>query len=186
MLTAEQESTIKPKTNAQPVAEKTPATVEPFDIEGIKKKIPKAFQGYIEPIAQWIQRQEEFNKSVEERLQIIGNVTPDSIAEALQKRAIEVQKERAMQPQIQPQYSSPPQGAPQQGGFDLGPFMPLISQAIGSGGGSYDEEMQNLTKEIMRANLDRIKQDGSFTDAIKSAIVSKIAGKAASDIVGNI
>ena len=164
------------KKAAPPVAEKTQNIVEPFDIEGIKKKIPKAFQGYIEPIIQWA-------KSVEERLQIIGNVTPDSIAEALQKRAIEAQKERAMQPQ--PQYA--PQGPPQQGGgFDMSSIMPIIAQAVGGGGGSYDEEMQSITKEIMRANLDRIKQDSSFTEAIKSAIVSKIAGKAAVDIVGNI
>ena len=154
---------MKPKKAAQPVEEKTPVTAEPFDIEGIKKKIPKAFQGYIEPIIQWA-------KSVEERLEIIGNVTPDSIAEALQKKAIEAQKERP----------------PQQGGFDISSMMPIIAQAVGGGGGSYDEEMQAITKEIMRANLDRIKQDSSFTEAIKSAIVTKIAGKAAGDIVGNI
>ena len=175
-MTAEPES-MNQKKVVPPVEEKTPTTVEPFDIEGIKKKIPKAFQGYIEPILSWA-------KSVEDRLQIIGNVTPDSIAEALQKRAIEVQKERAMQPQ--PQYA--PQGPPQQGGFGgleqlIGP---IVQEALKGGGGSYDEEMQNLTKEIMRANLDRIKQDSSFTDAIKNAIVSKIAGKAAGDIVGNI
>ena len=170
----EPESTNQKKA-APPVEEKTPATAEPFDLEAIKNKIPKAFQGYIEPIIQWA-------KSVEERLQIIGNVTPDSIAEALQKRAIEAQKERA----AQPQYQAPPQGPPQQGGFDMSSIMPIIAQAVGGGGGSYDEEMQSITKEIMRANLDRIKQDSSFTEAIKSAIVAKIAGKAAVDIVGNI
>ena len=167
----EPESTNQKKT-APPAEEKTQSAVEPFDVEGIKKKIPKAFQGYIEPILSWA-------KSVEERLQIIGTVTPDSIAEALQKRAIEAQQQRAMQPQ--------PQGPPQQsGGFDLNSILPLITQAVGGGGGSYDEEMQNITKEIMRANLDRIKEDSSFTAAIKSAIVTKIAGKAAGDIVGGI
>jgi len=171
-LTAEPEST-KPKTNALPVEEKTPATAEPFDIEGIKKKIPKAFQGYLEPIMSWA-------KSVEDRLAEIQKEMPETI-KASMEAAIESQRQKAVA-----QYQAQPQGPPQQGGFDLTSMMPLIQSAIGSGGGSYDEEMQNITKEIMRANLDRIKQDSSFTEAIKSAIVSKIAGKAAGDIVGNI
>ena len=164
------------KKTAPPVEEKTQSTVEAFDIEGIKKKIPKAFQGYIEPILSWA-------KSVEERLQIIGTVTPDSIAEALQKRAIEAQQQRA----VQQQQSVATQGQQQQGGGGWEQSLgPIIQEALKGGGGSYDEEMQAITKEIMRANLDRIKQDSSFTEAIKSAIVSKIAGKAAGDIVGGI
>jgi len=174
VLTAEPEST-KPKTNALPVEEKTPATAEPFDIEGIKKKIPKAFQGYLEPIMSWA-------KSVEDRLAEIQKEMPETI-KASMEAAIESQRQKAIA-----QYQAQPQGPPQQGGFGGLEQMigPIVQEALKSGGGSYDEEMQSITKEIMRANLDRIKEDSSFTAAIKSAIVAKIAGKAAGDIVGNI
>ena len=173
-MTAEPESTNQKKV-ALPAEEKTPATAEPFDIEGIKKKIPKAFQGYIEPILSWA-------SSVEARLAEIQKEMPAQIQKSMEA-AIESQRQKAIA-----QYQAQPQGPPQQGGFGGLEQMigPIVQEALKGGGGSYDEEMQSITKEIMRANLERIKQDSSFTEAIKSAIVSKIAGKAAVDIVGNI
>jgi len=53
----------------------------------------------------------------------------------------------------------------------------------GSGGSSFDEEMTALYKDMLKTNIMRMKQDMGFTDAIKNAIVTKIAGKAATDVM---
>jgi len=147
------------------VEEKTQSTVEPFDIEGIKKKIPKAFQGYIEPIIQWA-------KSVEERLQVMEDNLPEKVASKLQEMAIQRQKEQVAA------YQQTAQNQPQQqGGFNLGGIEqfagPIIKDVLGGGG--RDEEMNNLTKEMFKMNIEGMKEDISFTKALKSAMLSKYA-----------
>ena len=62
-----------------------------------------------------------------------------------------------------------------------GLFMQLAPRLIGGGG--LDEEMRALNKEIMQMSIQRMKADIGFTEAIKNAVVSKIAGKAAAGLV---
>jgi len=74
----------------------------------------------------------------------------------------------------------PPQGMPQAGALGLQdiPWREIL------GGGTQDQEMVTLTKDIMKMQVERMKQDAGFVDAIKSAIVSKIATKAVGDVIG--
>lgn len=110
-------------------------------------------------------------RSVEQRFSAIETNMPlvvqNSMAKAIQNAQAEAQK-------------GMPQGAAQQGG---GGTAQLLLQLLGSGGGGADEEMLKLTKEMMSMNIQRLKQDMGFTDAIKTAIVSKIAGKAVTEII---
>jgi len=114
--------------------------------------------------------------SVEARLVAIQKEMPAQIQGAMEA-AIEKQREKQMAAMQQMS-----QQTPQGGGGGYGGIVTEILKEVRGGGGGYDEEMISITKQIMRANLDRMKQDASFTDAIKNAIVSKIAGKAAAAI----
>lgn len=68
---------------------------------------------------------------------------------------------------------------PTQQAGPMGSLLPLLMQAMGGASGSGESE---LYKELVSTQIQRMKQDMSFTDAIKNAIVSKIAGKAAGSI----
>lgn len=182
MLTAEPESTRKrkaappaeeqkPAADAEPVAEEEEA--QPFDLSSIDPKMLKMAEKMGIPLGQII----NWASSVEQRLQAIQQEMPAVIQESM-KAAIEEQRQK----EVQIYQKAAAEGGQGQGG---GSMLPMLMQLMGGGGG-YDEEMQNLTKQIMHANLDRMKQDASFTDAIKTAIVSKIAGKAASGIADNV
>lgn len=158
--------------NAQPVEEKTlEEESKPFDVEEIRAKIPKAFRGYLDPIIGWA-------NSVEARLNEIQKTLPKEIQRGFEK-AVESQRQKQaeMLKKVAPQLS----GQSQAGGFNIGSLLPLIQMFAGQGG--QDEELQNITKELMRANLDRVKRDSDFTDAIKNAIVTKIAGKAVESLI---
>jgi len=70
-----------------------------------------------------------------------------------------------------------PQGG---GGIGLGDIL----RAVGGGGGGQDEEMQKLTKEMLKVNIESIRADIGFSKAIKGALVAKITGKAVGDVLG--
>lgn len=176
----EQELQKKKKT-VQPVEENTQnieteqATQEQaagFDIEAIKAKIPKAFQGYVDPIIAWAQ-------SVEQRFRVMEKTLPVETAKELERMALERQKEYVEKVQSG-QATNPIQ---QPGGFNLGslgPVLPYIMQAAGLGG--QDNGLMDLNKKMMELNILRMQKDLDFTDSIKTAIVTKIAGKAASNL----
>lgn len=118
--------------------------------------------------------------SVERRFEIIAEdvaAAPQNVVNALKEEGRKAQKERIEQMQ------QGGQGQPQQGGGhgDLRFFASLLQG--GGGGGGMDAEMMKLTKDMMGMNIQRMKNDMSFTDAIKRAIVGKIAGKATADIM---
>ena len=181
-MTVEPEST-KPKIVAPPAEEQRPdvaeVEAEPFDLASIDPKMLKMASRMGIPLEQII----NWASSVEQRLNAIQQEMPAQIQKSMEA-AIESQRQK----QIQALQQAAAAGGGQQpmGGGGIG-LMDIIKLAAGSGGGGgMDEEMQRLTREIMRANLDRIKQDASFTDAIKTAIVTKIAGRAASTIADGI
>lgn len=65
------------------------------------------------------------------------------------------------------------------GGIGLVDVLRLLG---GGGGGGMDEEMLKLNKQMMQMTIDRMKSDIGFTEAIKNAMVTRIAGKAAADL----
>lgn len=118
--------------------------------------------------------------SVEERFRSIEEGVPEVVERAM-NRAVERARERharAIQQRI-PQGGG--QGQPQ-GGRQLG-LGDILNVIGGSGGGSADEEMLGLTKEMMKLNIESMKADLGFTRAIKNAMVTRIAGEAVKDIV---
>jgi len=182
VLTVEPEST-KTRIAAPPAEEPRPdvaeVEAEPLDLSSIDPKMLKMASKMGIPLEQII----NWASSVEQRLNAIQQEMPAQIQKSMEA-AIESQRQK----QIQALQQAAAAGGGQQpmGGGGIG-LMDIIKLAAGSGGGGgMDEEMQRLTREIMRANLDRIKQDASFTDAIKTAIVTKIAGRAASTIADGI
>ena len=87
--------------------------------------------------------------------------------------------EQAQAAQPQPPAGAP-NPAPQAGGASQ--IFGLALQALGGGGG-VDEEMRSLNKRIMEMSINRMQADIGFTEAIKNAVVTSIAGKAAKRIV---
>lgn len=183
VLTAEPGSTKKKKV-APPAEEKKPATeTEQFAEPSIKDIITSIDPAKVKlaekagiPLTQLI----NYMAYQEEKLNLVIANMPkkEDMAGAFREGLEELQRR-----QMETYQKAVAQGGGQGQGGGFMQMLPLITQMMGSGGGGYDEEIQKLTKEIMRANLDRMKQDASFTDAIKTAIVSKIAGKAAAGLV---
>ena len=139
-----------------------------FDISGIDK----AF----ETIVGWA-------GSVELRFKAIQEEMPQQVANKL----IEIAQKRRQEAMAKLQASggtNMPQG--QGGGLGgIGTILQAIAPFLGGGGSSdWDEEMKNLSKDLLRAQITRMKQDMGFTEAVKNAIVSKIAAKATTDIIG--
>lgn len=165
---------MKQKKNVQPVAEETQSIGKPLDLSAIDPKMLKMASKFgipLEEIINWAQ-------SVEQRLNVMQQEMPEQIQRSMEA-AIESQRQKQIA--AYQQAASQPQ---QQGGGGFGGMAQLLPQILQmAGGGGQDEELNKLTKAIMAANLDRIKSDASFTDAIKNAIVTRIAGKAAANIV---
>lgn len=59
------------------------------------------------------------------------------------------------------------------GGNMFAQFLPMLAQMGLSGGGENE-----LAKQLMNMQLDRMKVDMAFTDAIKNALVSRLTSKA--------
>jgi len=142
----------------------------PFDISTLDdKKLALAQEMGIplKGILQWI-------VSVEKRFKIVEEEMPAKVVEALQNAARKRQEQYRQQGEDQGQTGSGQ-------GIGLRDVLSLMGQ--GSGGSSFDEEMTALYKDMLKTNIMRMKQDMGFTDAIKNAIVTKIAGKAATDVM---
>ena len=149
-----------------------------FDIPKIPDKTKKALKdlgfdinidGALEQVNLWA-------LSVEQRMQVMQKEMPKQVANELMRIAEERQKQAIAQAQASGQTN-----IPQTQGFG-GLLMQLAPRLLGGGGGM-DEEMVKLNKEIMQMSIARMKADIGFTEAIKNAVVSKIAGKAAAGLV---
>lgn len=143
-----------------------------FDISKIDPKTLKMAEDVGIPIVEIIQ----WANSVEQRLEIMQNQMPQQIRGALEQ-AIEAQRQKQME-QIRAMQTTQPsvEGG---GGGNIQSLLPLILQGLsGGGGGGGDSELLQLSKEMMKLNMDSIRTDIDFSKALKNALVAKIAGKA--------
>jgi len=142
----------------------------PIDLSKVDpKKLALAEEMGI-PIAQIL----TWMRSVEQRFKIVEEEMPAKVVEALQNAARKRQEQYRQQTEGQGQTGSGQ-------GIGLRDVLSLMGQ--GSGGSSFDEEMVGLYKDMLRENILSIKQDRNFTQSIKNAIVTKIAGKAATEVM---
>lgn len=173
---AVEEDTQNQKTEEAEEAEAPPTVQEAptIDLSGVDPKAVRMAEKFGVPVGkiiQWAQYQEARMNRIEEYLQ---KTLPEDMKKAFTEGLQDTIKAQAQ--------NVPPQT--QGGKMGLEYLLRLGAQSGLLGGrGGQDEELQRLTKDIMRANLDRMKKDGEFTDAIKNAIVTKIAGKAAGQII---
>lgn len=158
--------------SAEAVSEQPAQTGFPIDLSTVDPQKIKMAEDLGIPIGQILQ----WMGSVEARFQAIAENMPTK--EDIPK-AFEQAIENARQKQIE-RMKSMPQGVPQGGG--MGGISQLIPMLLGGGGGQ-DAEMTQLSKDIMKMSLDRMKADIGFTEAIKQAVVTKIAGKAVGKII---
>jgi hypothetical protein len=119
----------------------------------------------------------EWALSVEKRFAILEQELPKRTAEALMKVAEERQRQQIKQMQASGQTNSA-QGL---GGISPNMLMQVLPAILGSGGSNTYQEQ--LTTKMMQLSIKRMEQDMSFTEAIKNAIVSKIAGKTVGKII---
>jgi hypothetical protein len=182
----------KPSEDSSKVLPQEPSkevTVEAVPQEFTLIKVPKlskeqieaakAFNFPVEALFEGLNAINVFANSVEARFGALEkNLTnaPQKVVEALKAEALKRQTEMTQQTQ---QGGEPRKG----GGMGLGDLVALAKEAGITGGGGMDEEMLKLTKEMMHMNIDRMRQDMGFTDAIKNAIVTKIASKAVTEII---
>lgn len=144
----------------------------PFDLSTLDPKKIQLAESMGIPIRQLI----AWTISVERRFKIIAEevaTAPQKVVDALKAEGLKAQQERLKQGGVQPQQDSRRLG--------LTDLVSVLQS--GGGGGGMDAEMMKLTKDMMSMNIQRMKNDMGFTDAIKKAIVSKIAGKATTDIM---
>lgn len=64
-------------------------------------------------------------------------------------------------------------------------YLPALLQMFG-GAQSQDAEFATLGKDLMKAQIERMKADMSFTDSIKNALVSRLVGKAVDSVTETI
>jgi hypothetical protein len=144
----------------------------------------KAFNFPVEDLFEGLNAINVFANSVEERFGIIQHdlaAAPQKVVEALKAEALKRQQEATQQMAQQTQQGGEPKKA---GGSGLMDMLALAKEAgITGGGGGMDEEVLKLTKEMMHMNIERMRQDMGFTEAVKNAIVTKIASKAVTEII---
>ena len=132
----------------------------PFDVSNVNPKsleMAEKFGIPIKAILSWAQ-------SVEERLNVISEEMPKAVG-----REIESAIARAKQ-----QQATASGQAPNPGGVGMGSLLQLLPALLGSGGG--DSELYK------QAAVEALKAQTRMTQAITNAVVSKIFGKATTDV----
>lgn len=147
----------------------TTQQAQPFNLEEIKKHIPKAFQGYIEPIIQWAQSVEARFKAIETEL---PNTVKTKMAEAIQ----EAQAKAQMQP-------NPAAPTAQGGGFDMGQMIGLISQALGSSPSAAPNPFAQKAQELA---LKGMEESVSFTSMLNNYMKQKLAQGVVKEVVEKV
>lgn len=128
------------------------------------------------PAAKILDRLGQYVTFTEARFQAIQEQMPQQIQKAMRMAIEDAQRQQLEQMQnIQAQAG--------QGGRNVGELARILRLVGAGGGGGEDEYTKKLVRETMEMNLLRMKQDMSFTESIKTAIVGKIAGKAASKLI---
>jgi len=149
----------------------------PFDLTTVDPKTLDQADAILKPAGMSIRRLAGWANSVELRLQgIVENLEPvvqNAVEGSLRKLQAQATKQQQAYLQQNPQMAG---GMGGQGGINQ--LLPLLMQ-----GGGQDEEMVTLQKDMFKLMLDRMRGDMDFTRSIKDAIVTKIAGKAAGDLI---
>lgn len=158
---------VEEDTQNQNEADPAPPTIDLSNVDPKAIKMAEKFGIPVGGIIQWAQYQEARMNRIEEYLQ---KTLPEEMKKAFQEGL-----NSTIQNMQKTQGTPAPEG---QQGFGLGDLMRMAPALLGSSSGGSDEEMNRLVKDMLRTNLDRMKADISFSESIKNAVVSKIAGKA--------
>jgi len=144
-----------------------------FQIDPQMKALSKRFGIPLDKIIDYTQKQDTRLANVEKAIIEIAKHI-ESSDEKLAPIVSALEQAQTAQTQATANSNPAPQGMP----CGMGALMQLLPSLLGGGGG--DSEM---TKRLMEMSIKRMEADIGFSDAIKQAIVTKIAGRAASDIV---
>ena len=148
-----------------------PSQPQPFNLEEIKKHIPKAFHGYIEPIMQWAQ-------SVEARFKAIETELPNTVKA---KMAEAIEEARA---KVQPQPAAAGERSQGGGGFDMGQMIGLVGEALKGGGGQPAPNPFALKAQELA--LKGMEESVSFTSMLNSYMKQKLAQGIVKEVVEKI
>jgi alanyl-tRNA synthetase len=166
----------KQNQNAQPVTEPKPVeeVTSPFPKEEIEKAfnnpLLKSFKKYLDPLMSYFESVEARLQAADKNFEVIAGTI--NKLEPLISLSAQV-AQRQIQPQAQAVPTSPTSG------LDMASLMNIVAQAVGSGGGGGNDLLQALSMESLRADIELSK-------TLKSAVVSKIAGKAVSEVTGSV
>lgn len=175
------ESTKTDPSVSEKQTQEAPTEAMPFDLSKIDPKKLKLAEEMGIPVGQLI----AWASSVEQRLQVMQDEMPQKTAQILMRIAEQRRQEQIKQMQENPQLAK-------RGG--MSDLMQIAAMFGGGGAGGMDEEMMSLNKELMKASVQRIKQDIvlgakradmdiSLAEAIKGLVIRKVAEKTVAGIV---
>ena len=154
----------EPKKTAPPATEAMPSASSPFDLSKLDQKTVAMAEKMGIPLNAIM----IYLNSVEERFRDIESTLPGKVADALQQRAAQRMAEAKA---AQPQNPQPPAS----GGGGWEQYLPMI---LGGGGGE-TSELNKLAMESLRASINQ-------GNAITAAVISKITGKAVTDVAASL
>lgn len=148
-----------------------------FKIDPQMKSLAKRFGIPLDKIIAYTTMQDARLKNVENAIVEIAKHI-ESSDQKLAPLVTAIEQAEAARAQAPP--GSNPAAMPQ-GGMNIASLLQMLPSMLSGGG--VDEEMRALNKRMMEMSLNRMQADIGFTEAIKNAVVTSIAGKAAKRIV---
>jgi hypothetical protein len=160
------------KTEASLSSQSPTHQTQAFNLEEIKKHIPKAFQGYIEPIIQWAQSVEARFKAIETEL---PNTVKTKMAEAIQEAQVKARTQAGAASQT---------GQPQGAQTDMGSIIGLVSEALKGGGQAAAPNPFALKAQELA--LKGMEESVSFTSMLNSYMKQKLAQGVVKEVVDKV
>ncbi len=158
--------------NAQPVTEQKPDS--PFPKEEIEKAfnnpLLKSFKKYLDPLLGYFETVETRLQAADKNFQVIAS-TINKLEPLISLSAQVAQRQTVPQPAQQAQNPM--------GGLDMGSILQLVTEAMKGTSSSSNDVLQTLA-------MDSLKADIELSRTMKSAVLSKIAGKAVSQVVDSV
>lgn len=167
---SEKATAVEPSSKVSPPLEHAPTQQpqpQPFNVEEIKKHIPKAFHGYIEPIIQWAQ-------SVEARFKAIETELPNTVKTKMAE-AIEEARAKAQAPAAGREVA---QAGGQQ---DLSGIIDMVSKVLGEGGGQ--AAPNPFAQKAQELALKGMEESVSFTSMLNSYMKQKLAQNIVKEVI---
>ena len=153
--------------------EDTVKTAMPFNLDNVDPEKMRMAEDFGIPVRALL----EWANSVEARFDALDDKLPKAIGQAMN---VAVEKARIRQMAEMKKLAG---GQPTTAGG--GETASLVKELIGflkGGGGGGDSEMVQLSKDLVRAQIDNIKTDMGFSKALKEAITRRMAQKATEGI----